>query len=92
MKFRNADYFQRYYEDTTHSMLRRDLYSECDATVRDLYKFLGSASGLDEQTRDNVFRVIERTVGMSLMRADYIREGRAQQFLAVMPAPFSIEE
>lgn len=87
LKFRSADDLRLYYEDPTHSTIRRQLLSELDPTIATVYETL---ERLNEEGRKQVFGAIEQAASRLMVRVDYMREGRSP--IAVTPVPFSLPQ
>jgi hypothetical protein len=87
LKFRSTDDLRTYYEDMTHSDVRRHLLSALDPTIASIYETLDR---LDQAARKEVSAAIEQAASRIMLRADYLREERSP--IAVTPVPFSLPE
>ncbi len=87
LKFRSTDDLKTYYEDPTHSEVRRQLFSSLDPTIAEIY---GTLESLGDSAKKEVSGAIEQAAARIMLRADYLREGPSA--LAITPVPFALPE
>ncbi|MGD1864644.1 MAG: TIR domain-containing protein [Phormidesmis sp.] len=90
MKLRDIESLKAYYEDTTHSEVRQEVYQLYDQEISNLYDILTSNEELSEDQRSSLYSAVEERANRIIIRADYTQENYVKYIVKTPSPPFDV--